>query len=336
MIITCPHCTTRYRVSAIAFGAAARAVRCSNCGHLWTIPPPQVGQAVDRPARQRGALASAEALPGRQLARQELARSFQNVQRKTEANRKPPVQPDGRNTGQDTGRNGLIDQPDAQAAPLIVAPMTDTAAPPTADGQEVAARAQPEGLGGGASAADYPQDLHRAPPATELPEIAEAHIPAPDERAPEQPASAPARRRRAAFVALAIVLLIIGLGILVWERDAVMAAASRLTALVGLEGPPGADLEIGAVTSVREETADGDMLVVRGTVSNLTDEARPLPVVRVSLLDTNDTELQHVMVTPDREVLAASESLSFSARLEQPAPTARRIKVTFAARSASN
>jgi hypothetical protein len=125
-----------------------------------------------------------------------------------------------------------------------------------------------------------------------------------------------------------------GLGILVLERDAVVAAVSRLTALVGLEEPPGAGLEIGAVTSLREEAADGDVLVVQGTVTNLTDEARPLPAVRVSLFNTDDTELQHVMVVPDQEVLAASESVAFSARLEQPAPTARRIKVTFAARSA--
>jgi Protein of unknown function (DUF3426) len=227
---------------------------------------------------------------------------------------------------------------------LIAAPMADAAAPPTADRQEVAARAQPGDVGSGASAAAGPQDSHAAPPASKLSEIAEARTPAPDERAPEQPdsppapapAPAPAGRRRAAIVALAIVLLIMGLGILVWERQAIMAAASRLTALVGLEEPPGADLEIGAVTSVREETADGDVLVVRGTVSNLTDEAHPLPVVRVSLLDTNDTELQHVMVAPDRAVLAAGESLSFSARLDKPVPTARRIKVTFSDRSAPN
>ena len=136
-------------------------------------------------------------------------------------------------------------------------------------------------------------------------------------------------------VALAIALAIIGLGIVVLERDAVVAAASRLTVLVGLKELPGAGLEIGAVTSLREEAADGDVLVVQGTVTNLTDETRSLPAVRVSLFDTDDTELQHVTVAPDQEVLAPGESVAFSARLGQPAPTARRIKVTFAARSAS-
>jgi hypothetical protein len=129
--------------------------------------------------------------------------------------------------------------------------------------------------------------------------------------------------------------MIAGLGILVLERDAVMAAASRLTTLIGLAEPLGAGLEIGAEPSVREETAEGDVLVVQGTVTNLTDQPRPLPGIRVSLFDTDDTELQHVMVVPDREMLAAGESIAFSARLEQPAPTARRIKVTFADRSAS-
>jgi hypothetical protein len=211
--------------------------------------------------------------------------------------------------------------------------MADAPPPPTADSQEIAAGAPPDGgglrLGGSEGGSDTTL------PATKLPETVETHTPDPGKKASKKPASRPARRGLIVLAATAIALMIAGLGILVLERDAVMAAASRLTALIGLEEPPGAGLEIGAVTSLREEAADGDVLVVQGTVSNPTDEARPLPGIRVSLFDTDDTELQHVTVVPDQEMLAAGESIAFSARLEQPAPTAKRIKVTFAARSAT-
>jgi predicted Zn finger-like uncharacterized protein len=36
MILTCPACTTRYRVDEREFeGSAGRVARCANCGHLW-------------------------------------------------------------------------------------------------------------------------------------------------------------------------------------------------------------------------------------------------------------------------------------------------------------
>lgn len=156
--------------------------------------------------------------------------------------------------------------------------------------------------------------------------------------APESGSTGPARklaprwRKRIVLAALAATVLVAGLGILMTGREVIEAGVSSLSAMVGFEEPPGADLDISAVTSFREETADGDVLVVEGTVINATDDARPLPAVRVTLLDTEDAELQHVIVVPDQQVLVPGERLAFSARLDQPAPRARRIKVSFTAR----
>ena len=146
------------------------------------------------------------------------------------------------------------------------------------------------------------------------------------------PKPASAWRKRIVLVALAASILVAGVFTLVIGRDGIEAAISGLATMFGLEAPPGAELHISAVTSFRDETAGGDVLVVEGTVTNPTQDPRPLPAVRVALFDTEDAELQHVMVVPDQQVLVPGARFAFSARLEQPAPAARRIKVSFSAR----
>ena len=357
MIITCPHCTTRYSVAATAFGAAARTVRCSNCNHLWVVQPPQLDQRESRPAKQR-AVQVAAASPRRQTALYRAARSFQQDQKQdsdgsqktAQARRTPPERPAekaiGRTPESTNGPNIRLDkQPDAQRELPVGAPALGERAPPappspppprTSTSDDAAGAAPHDGASGG-SAARSDARPDRFPVATEEAAAANVSQESPQELTPEledKPARKPAPgwRRRAIFAALAVTVLVVGLGILLIGRDVIVAAISELPALVGLQEPLGAGLDIGAVTSFREETGDGDVLIVEGTVTNVTDDVRPLPVVRVALFDNDDAELQHVMVVPDQQVLAPGERIAFSARLEQPAPTARRIKVGFAAR----
>lgn len=40
MIITCPSCSSRYKVDPAKFGDGGRKVRCSNCDHVWRVLPP--------------------------------------------------------------------------------------------------------------------------------------------------------------------------------------------------------------------------------------------------------------------------------------------------------
>ncbi|HLJ63127.1 MAG TPA: zinc-ribbon domain-containing protein, partial [Stellaceae bacterium] len=39
MILTCPHCSTRYQIDPNLLGAGGRAVRCASCGHTWHQAP---------------------------------------------------------------------------------------------------------------------------------------------------------------------------------------------------------------------------------------------------------------------------------------------------------
>src|SRR5688572_5800721 len=39
MIITCPHCQTKYQVTYEAIGSAGRKVQCAHCQEAWQQPP---------------------------------------------------------------------------------------------------------------------------------------------------------------------------------------------------------------------------------------------------------------------------------------------------------
>jgi predicted Zn finger-like uncharacterized protein len=59
MIVTCTACQTRYRVDEQELGGAAgRAVRCTNCGHIWHQAPPAIEAPVGKDASRLESTAS--------------------------------------------------------------------------------------------------------------------------------------------------------------------------------------------------------------------------------------------------------------------------------------
>lgn len=46
MILTCPHCATRYHLDPSTLGGQARTVRCASCGHRWKASPPSDAPTV--------------------------------------------------------------------------------------------------------------------------------------------------------------------------------------------------------------------------------------------------------------------------------------------------
>jgi len=46
MILTCPHCATRYHLDPSSLGGEGRTVRCASCGHRWKASPPSDAPTV--------------------------------------------------------------------------------------------------------------------------------------------------------------------------------------------------------------------------------------------------------------------------------------------------
>jgi hypothetical protein len=138
------------------------------------------------------------------------------------------------------------------------------------------------------------------------------------------------------IAALVVGATMIAVAALILAREPIVAAipgAAKIYAMVGLAGEElGAGLDIRDVSSTREPTGKNETLVIAGVIANTSNGSKDVPLVRVALFDADNEELQFVTAAPDRRALPPGETVDFTVRLENPAVTARRIKVTFAPR----
>jgi predicted Zn finger-like uncharacterized protein len=67
MIVTCPHCHTRYRLAASLLGPSGARVRCPRCHERFVVALTSVG-VTDGPRHDGAAVAGAESSPGADVA----------------------------------------------------------------------------------------------------------------------------------------------------------------------------------------------------------------------------------------------------------------------------
>ena len=90
-----------------------------------------------------------------------------------------------------------------------------------------------------------------------------------------------------------------------------------------------AGLELRGTKTERTTEGGVEYLVVSGTVANVSDMARDIPPIRVSLLDAEGEEVQSEMATTLEPVLEPNDSTRYKARVKEPSALARRVDVTF-------
>jgi hypothetical protein len=106
--------------------------------------------------------------------------------------------------------------------------------------------------------------------------------------------------------------------------------AAGIFEMAGIGGEElGAGLEIKNVKSSREVEGGVDVLIVRGSIANISEEDRMVPMIRVALYDGNGEEIQKVIAPPLKNRLQPGTEIGFSAKVPEPSALARRLEVTF-------
>ena len=311
MLIICPSCETSYEVSVASLGAEGRSVRCVRCRQTWfAAPPPEAGDAV---SAINAAAASARYQQGAASSAEEAAA--------------------GGSPAGDT-----IDQDPDSVDPNLAARAADHAAatfddPPPLEGESAAALLA-AAFAAAASAEDAPS---LAPAGDEAASAAEPGAKNPHDiesmaarRARRQKYNPPPREIRLGISLLIAVLLIADGAILGWRSTIVRAmpqTASLFRAIglpVNLRG-----LDFSDVKTANEVSKGVGVLMVDGTIINVSGQMHEVPRIRFAVRNTAGTEVYTWTTLPERPTLAPGESEPFQTRLASPPGDGHDVVVRF-------
>ncbi len=136
---------------------------------------------------------------------------------------------------------------------------------------------------------------------------------------------------RIVLVAVAVLTVAAGMGGFLF-RDQVVAlwpGAEALYASMGMREALGAGLNVVDTRTEFATEGDGDTMVVRGVIVNTTDLPRPVPNLKIVLLDAGDTTVQSLVIGPTRPEIEPAGRQRFRAVVRNMALTARRMEVQF-------
>lgn len=128
------------------------------------------------------------------------------------------------------------------------------------------------------------------------------------------------------------VLIILVLASAVIGRNEIVAgfpASASIYQKLGLPVTLQLGLQFEDVTSKRLEEGGVAVLVVEGAIVNVSEQERPVPPIRVTLLDSGGRRLQQELFRAKDVRLGAGGKTTFSGRLINPAEQARNFSVTF-------
>lgn len=170
-----------------------------------------------------------------------------------------------------------------------------------------------------------PQDLPRAV-------AAEAEGDLESRRAGRKPHAAPAKKGAVGWL---VFLIVVGGG---------FAAAYHFRQQIVDHWPParrlytefgiklhviGEGLEIKNLNLSRANRDSGAVLMVAGEISNTTDQAKDVPMLRGDLLDSQKNELQHWIFSAGHDRLLPGEVAGFATEVADPKAGATNISITF-------
>ena len=108
-----------------------------------------------------------------------------------------------------------------------------------------------------------------------------------------------------------------------------IVASAAIYQKLGLPITVDLGLQFEAITSTRLQEGGIAVLVVEGAIINVTPHDRPVPPIRITLLDSGGRQLQEELFRAKEQHLEPGAKTSFSGRVVNPADRARNFSVTF-------
>lgn len=336
IIVICPRCSAPYAVAEELIGRSGRSVRCSNCGNQWEYRP----EAIADPFPVEPVVAEQPRPPAAvppPPAVMPLAPPTPSPAASPESQG-----PDATPTNEETivsgpGLDGSIPTSDADVSHVDTPSSSDHAG--EEDGFEFADdEAQPAAIEDETHAASEPEPEIEPEREPDLEEHQEPLAPAPVTTASEEQKFAPAASRRQHLIvgalAAGVTLIVFVGGALVFKESiiATVPATKNVYALFGSSPPiPGEGLAI--VEQVKtERRVDGvhEVIVISGSVTNTTEYSRPVPPLKVALVDSEKSPIETVIVPPSEATVAGNQAVTFEATMRDPGNRARNVIIVFA------
>ncbi|MBD8891687.1 zinc-ribbon domain-containing protein [Roseibium litorale] len=290
MKIKCPDCSTSYDIKPEALGPEGRSVKCARCGNRWFVSPKQ------------------EEDEDLQIDQDEAAWT-QDEQEEAEASETFETDDYG---GRD--EDDEDEEDDAPPAPARTA-KAESSSPKTGtekDGDPAERPADIESLAKRPKIIVNPNKFKRNRIGAVFNWIL--------------------RRNYRRIGGITLFLAAIGLcGVVVLLRDSIVKQAPDLASLfetVGLEVNL-RGLEFRDLRTFHEIDAGKEVLVVEGSIRNITETSTPVPAVRLSIRGSDLQEIYAWTVEPRTKVLKALDETRFRTILSDPPKGATDIQVRF-------
>jgi len=290
MLIVCPTCATTYQIQLAALGAAGRSVRCTKCKNTWVATPDSV---IDE-----AALAAANAIASPPAPARASATPPEQTDEElaaawgVEAASGDVMPPDN---GAGEGESALVI---ANAPPLVPAD-------PTEAGTNKFDPGEPEDIETIAARRARQASVDRKNRGTALQQIAS--------------------------VPVLIAALLMILAMILQTRVTMVRSFPQTASLFAAIGLP-VNLRGLIFENVKSsgEFLDGvTVMVVQGTIVNLTGKTLEVPRLRFALRSASGHEVYAWTALPTRTMLSPGEELPFRSRLASPPPDGRDVIVRF-------
>ena len=333
MIISCPNCSTTYKVDNATLGPQGKSVRCSNCEHQWHQLPVQAAPMRQAPAyAPQPQMQPAGMIDPTMLQDQIRAQMLAMV---TTSQIPQPAQI------QSANQSPLEPIPDPKVMPKPE-PETEEAPPSQEDLDKMFGEDEPQppvSLMGGdeADVDDGFNSLDDIPDPDPIPESLmskDAYDEDEDEDEDEEEEEDGSGVSIGLIIGIVFLLLIIGTALGgFFLRDMVQELVPQtkpLYEMIGLNDPLGTGLDIQDVRSQREQDGIIEVLAVTGNIVNISEKLRVVPLIRISLFNAEHEEVQFINLAPDMAEIPAGEKMNFKGSIMSPASKAKKMEVTFA------